>query len=149
MSASKQLLSIPNIVLIVTGVYFLIVAGINQGSPYTVIGAILCFIAVGLSFEKDLFFAAPWRLATAAFSMFVLLVQLASDFTVVKHERNGSRIGFHQRNSLHPGSGSFDLDRQRHDYQRKSRRRGRRAGIEEEEVNIRNLNVQLVSSSSE
>jgi hypothetical protein len=83
MSASKQLLSTPNIVFIVTGIYFLIVAGLDEGSPYTVIGAILCFIAVGLSFEKDLFFAWPWRLATAAFSILVLLVQLGSDFTFV------------------------------------------------------------------
>jgi hypothetical protein len=83
MSASKQLLSIPNIVLLLTGVYFAIVAGLNEGSPYTAIGAILCFIAVGLSFEKELFFAWPWRLATAAFSILVLLVQIAADFTFV------------------------------------------------------------------
>ncbi len=31
---------------------------------------------------RDWFFAWPWRLATAAFSALVLLVQLASDFTV-------------------------------------------------------------------
>jgi len=83
MSTSKQLLSIPNIVLLLTGIYFAIVAGLDEGSPYTAIGAILCFIAVGLSFEKELFFASPWRLATAAFSILVLLVQLAADFTVV------------------------------------------------------------------
>jgi len=82
MSASKELLSIPNIVFLVTGVYFAIVAGLNEGSPYAAIGAILCFVAVGLSFEKDLFFAWPWRLATAAFSVFVLLAQLGDDFTV-------------------------------------------------------------------
>jgi lysylphosphatidylglycerol synthetase-like protein (DUF2156 family) len=82
MSASKELLSIPNIVFLVTGVYFAIVAGLNEGSPYTAIGAVLCFIAVGLSFAKDLFFAAPWRLATTAFSIVVLLAQVAADFTV-------------------------------------------------------------------
>ena len=82
LSASRQLLSVPNIVLIVTGIYFALVAGLREGSPYTAVGAILCFISVGLAFEKDLFFAWPFRLATAAFSIVVLLAQLGSDFTV-------------------------------------------------------------------
>ncbi len=149
MSASKQLLSIPNIVLIVTGVYFLIVAGINQGSPYTVIGAILCFIAVGLSFEKDLFFAAPWRLATAAFSMFVLLVQLASDFTVVNTNATVVASGF--INGI-----LFILDLGVLIWTGKDMTTREKVEEEEEEpeskkkkLNIRNLNVQLVSSSSE
>ena len=82
MSASKDLLNIPNIIFLVTGVYFAIVAADGEGSGYTAVGAILCFVSVGLALEKDWVFSWPWRLATAAFSALVLLVQLASDFTV-------------------------------------------------------------------
>ena len=84
MSASKDLVSIPNIVLIVTGVYFAVVAGLQEGSTYTEIGAIICFIAAGLAFEKDLFITGPWRLGTAAFSIVLFLTQLGSDFTAAK-----------------------------------------------------------------
>ena len=81
MSASKELLTIPNIVFLISGIYFAIVAGLGEGSQYTAVGAILCFIAVGMAFEKDLFFAWPWRLATAAFAIVVLVVQLSNDFS--------------------------------------------------------------------
>jgi hypothetical protein len=82
LSANKELISIPNIIFIVTGLYFLIVGAAGEGSIYTVVGAILCFLSVGMVFVKDLFFAQPWRLATAAFSAFVLLVQTSVAFTV-------------------------------------------------------------------
>ncbi len=82
MSANKELISIPNIVFLVTGLYFVIVAAIGEGSVYTVLGGILCFISAGLAVEKDWFLSAPWRLATAAFSIIILLAQLGTDFTV-------------------------------------------------------------------
>jgi len=63
-------------------VYFAIVGAAGEGSVYTLIGAILCFASFALTFEKDWVFATPWRLATAAFSIAVLVVQVASDLTV-------------------------------------------------------------------
>lgn len=75
-------MTIPNIVFLVTGIYFIIVAAVGQGSAYVAIGGVLCFIAIGLSFMKDSVFTAPWRIATAAFSIVVLLAQLGADFSV-------------------------------------------------------------------
>jgi len=82
LSASKDLLNFPNITFLITGLYFAAVAGIGEGSAYTGVGAILCFIAVGLALEREWPFSWPWRLATAAFSLILLLTQLGSDFTV-------------------------------------------------------------------
>lgn len=82
MSANKELVSIPNLIFIVTGLYFLIVAVIGEGSVLTAIGAVLCFISAGLVLEKDWIIAWPWRLATGAFSITILLAQLGSNFTV-------------------------------------------------------------------
>jgi len=85
MSASnlkEELITIPNLVFLITGVYFAIIAASSEGTVYTAIGAVLCFISVGLVFAQDWSFSGPWRLATAAFSAFVLLVQLAVNFTV-------------------------------------------------------------------
>jgi len=79
---TRELINIPNIVFLVTGIYFAIVAAAGQASIYVAIAAVFCFIAVGLSFMKDWVFSAPWRLATAAFSIVILLAQLGVDFSV-------------------------------------------------------------------
>ncbi len=67
LSANKELISIPNIIFIVTGLYFVIVAAIGEGSVYTAIGALLCFVSAGLVLVKDMVISWPWRLATADF----------------------------------------------------------------------------------
>jgi hypothetical protein len=82
LSAKTNLISFANIVFLVTGIYFAGVAGAGQGSIYTLVGALLCFVSVGLALEKDWFFSEPWRVATAAFSMVILVAQLGADFTV-------------------------------------------------------------------
>ena len=76
-------MSVPNIVFIVTGVYFALVAGLQEGSSYSAIGAVLCFVAAGLAFEKDWFFSAPWRVATVVFCLAVLVNQIASNVVAV------------------------------------------------------------------
>ncbi|MDA4111724.1 MAG: hypothetical protein OK439_04245 [Thaumarchaeota archaeon] len=83
MSASKELVKIPNIIFIVTGIYFALVAGLQEGSTYTAVGAVLCFVAAGLAFEKDWFITAPWRVATAVFCIAVLVTQIAVNATAV------------------------------------------------------------------
>jgi hypothetical protein len=82
MSANKQLMSLANIVFIITGLYFAIVAAAGEGSAYTGIGALLCFVSAGLALKEDWLISAPWRLATSAFSIVLLIAQLAADFTV-------------------------------------------------------------------
>jgi MFS superfamily sulfate permease-like transporter len=81
--ASRELVTVPNIIFIITGVYFALVAGLQQGPPYAAIGAVLCFVAVGLSYEKEWFFSAPWRVAAVVFCTAVLVTQLASNFLAV------------------------------------------------------------------
>lgn len=82
LSGNNRLLSITNIIILVTGIYFAIVAAAGEGSAYTGIGAILCFVSVGLAFREEWIFSGPWRLATTAFSMVLLLAQSWADFTV-------------------------------------------------------------------
>jgi hypothetical protein len=76
---AKDLLSASNIVLIITGIYFAAIAGLHEGSIYSIIGTVLCFVAVGLSAINDSFFTAPWRIATVAFSITVLVAQVISN----------------------------------------------------------------------
>lgn len=60
-------------------VYFLVVAGLGEGSVYTSVGALLCFVAVALAFKKDLLVTPPWRTASAAFALIIFVAQLISN----------------------------------------------------------------------
>ncbi|MDA4131375.1 MAG: hypothetical protein OK457_11445 [Thaumarchaeota archaeon] len=80
MPASKTLLTIPNMMFLITGVYFALVAGLQEGPSLAVVGAILCFVAFGLAYKSEWFFSGPWRVATVVFSLVVLITQLASNF---------------------------------------------------------------------
>ena len=60
---------------LLAGIYFAAVAALGEGSQYSAIGAIVCFIAVGLVLKKDLLITGPWRTATAAFSLVIFIAQ--------------------------------------------------------------------------
>lgn len=79
MSTFKGVLSLSNILFLIAGLVFLVVAALNEGSIYSVFVAIACFIAVGLSFRETLFFASPWRVATAVAVLIVTLWQIIAD----------------------------------------------------------------------
>ncbi len=79
--SARKLLSATNIMFLVAGIYFLTVAGLGEGSVYSAIGTLLCFVAAGLAIRKDLIVAAPFRTATAAFSAVVFLGQIVADTT--------------------------------------------------------------------
>lgn len=64
---------------LLAGIYFVIVAALGEGSQYTAIGAVLCFIAIGLFLKKDLVVTGPWRAATAAFSFVIFAAQVIAN----------------------------------------------------------------------
>lgn len=68
----RDVLTITNIVFLIGGVYFAIVGVLGEATIYSVIPAVLCFIAVALSFRESLYFTGPWRVATAL-SVLILL----------------------------------------------------------------------------
>jgi hypothetical protein len=81
--ASRGLLTFSNIVFVITGVYFALVAALQQGPPYAAVGAVLCFVAAALAYELEWFFAGPWRVATVVFCLAVLVTQLGTNFIAV------------------------------------------------------------------
>jgi cbb3-type cytochrome oxidase subunit 3 len=64
---------------LLAGIYFVAVAALGEGSRYSVIGAVICFVAVGLAIRKDLFVTGPWRAATAAFATVVFAAQIVAN----------------------------------------------------------------------
>jgi hypothetical protein len=78
-ASAKDLLSISNIMFLLTGVYFVVIAALGEGSAYIAIGSVLCFVAVGLCTAGELFVVAPWRIATSAFCVLVLLAQVITN----------------------------------------------------------------------
>lgn len=64
---------------LLAGLYFVIVAGLGEGSEYTALGGVLCFIAVVLEVRKEWFVTGPWRAATAAFASVVFVAQLVAN----------------------------------------------------------------------
>jgi hypothetical protein len=79
--SARQFLSITNIMFVIAGIYFIVVAGLGEGSAYSAIGALFCFVAVVLMVWKDLMVTAPWRTAAAAFSLVLFLGQLVANAT--------------------------------------------------------------------
>jgi len=77
--SAKDFISGTNVMFLLAGIYFALVAGLGEGSVYAIIGAILCFVAVGVTFTKNLFITGPWRAATAAFSLVVFAAQVVAD----------------------------------------------------------------------
>jgi hypothetical protein len=68
----RDALSITNIIFIIGGFYFVIVAALGEATIYSLVPAVLCFISVALSLREGLYFTGPWRVATAV-SVLVLL----------------------------------------------------------------------------
>ncbi len=71
-----------NIVMLLGGIYFATLAGAHEATIYSIIPAILCFVAFGLGIQSKWLLSRPWRTATAAFVIILLVVQLAADFAV-------------------------------------------------------------------
>ena len=74
----KDVLTVTNTVFLIGGVYFAIVGVLGEATIYSVIPAVLCFVAVALSFREKLYFTGPWRVATA---VSVLILLAGQEFT--------------------------------------------------------------------
>jgi hypothetical protein len=79
----KNLVSVTNIALFIGGIYFAALAGLQEATIYTVIPAILCFVAFGLGIQPDWLLSNPWRTATSALVIVLLLFEVATDIAVV------------------------------------------------------------------
>ncbi|HZW58151.1 MAG TPA: hypothetical protein VFF30_17820 [Nitrososphaerales archaeon] len=74
----RSALAPTNIVFILAGIYFLVIAATNEGSPYSAIATVLCFISAGLDIRKEWFFSSPFRIASSVFVLILLASQLIS-----------------------------------------------------------------------
>jgi hypothetical protein len=68
----KDAITITNLVFIIGGIYFVTVAGLGEATIYSLVPAVLCFIAVAISLREGLYFTGPWKVATSV-SVLVLL----------------------------------------------------------------------------
>jgi uncharacterized membrane protein len=64
---------------LIAAIYFIAVAALGEGSAYTVVGAVLCLIAIGLAVGPKLVVASPWRAASAAFCVVIFLAQIMAN----------------------------------------------------------------------
>ena len=76
--SAKNLLTGTNVMFLLATIYFIVVALLGEGSTYSVAGAILCSLAIIVSFWQTII-SGPWRVATASFSLVLFVVQLAAD----------------------------------------------------------------------
>jgi hypothetical protein len=65
-------LTITNIVFLIGGFYFAIVAALGEATIYSFVLVALCFVSFLVSFREGLYFAGPWRVATST-AVLVLL----------------------------------------------------------------------------
>ena len=77
--SAKNFITATNVMFLLAGIYFAAVAVLGEGSLYSLIGAILCFVAVGLEFKKDLLITGPWRAATASYAFVIFAAQLLAN----------------------------------------------------------------------
>ncbi|MGI0078084.1 MAG: hypothetical protein ACRECH_00475 [Nitrososphaerales archaeon] len=78
----RTIVSSPNIVFLLGGVYFAALAGMRESTIYSVIPATLCFVAFGLGIQSEWFLSSPWRTATAVLVVVLLVVQEAANLSV-------------------------------------------------------------------
>lgn len=78
--SAKGVISVSNIMFIIAGLYFILLAALGESSIYGVIATLFCLVSVAVDFKKDLFFSGPWRVATAIFIIVLTSAQLISLF---------------------------------------------------------------------
>ncbi|MGI0091466.1 MAG: hypothetical protein ACREBS_07135 [Nitrososphaerales archaeon] len=74
--SAREAVKPTNIMFVILGIYFAAIPGLAQGSIYSLVGTLLCFIAAALDLRKNLFISKPWRVATSAFVLAMLVAQL-------------------------------------------------------------------------
>jgi hypothetical protein len=77
----RDVASVTNIVFLAGGIYFAAVGATGEATIYSIVPAVLCFVAFGLSFRENLYFAGPWRVATAVSILVLLVGQEISSFS--------------------------------------------------------------------
>ena len=76
----RSVFSDTNIIFLIGGLYFVIAAALGEATIYSVFLAVLCFVSFLLSFREGLYFAGPWRVATATAVVILLAGQEVVSF---------------------------------------------------------------------
>jgi hypothetical protein len=77
----RDFLTVTNLVFLIGGIYFIVLAGLSQAAIYSIVPGILCLVSLALLYREDLFFSTPFTLATAVFVIIVLLAQEYAAFS--------------------------------------------------------------------
>lgn len=77
--SARSAITPTNIMFILAGIFFLVIAATGEGSPYSAIATILCFISAALSLRKEWMFSSPFRVASSVFVLVLLATQLISE----------------------------------------------------------------------
>lgn len=75
----KEIPTFANIMFLVAAIYFIIISALGEGSSYSTVGTVLCIVAVLFSLRKTLYFAAPWRVASASFVLAMFVSQVIAN----------------------------------------------------------------------
>ena len=78
----RSLISATNIAFLLGGVYFTSLAGLHESTVYSVVPALLCFVAFGLGVQTQWFLSGPWRTATAVLVVMLTVVQEAANLSL-------------------------------------------------------------------
>lgn len=77
--SARDLVTFTNLLFIVAGIYFVIVSALGEASTYSLVGTVLCLVAVTLSIRKGIYFVAPWRVATSSFVLSMFVSQIVAN----------------------------------------------------------------------
>lgn len=61
----RNVLTVTNIVFLIGGVYFAIVAGLGEATIYSLFLSVLCFLSVVFAVRQGFYLTGPWRVASA------------------------------------------------------------------------------------
>jgi hypothetical protein len=76
----RNIFSVTNIIFLIGGCYFVIVAALGEATIYSVFLSVLCFLSFLFSFREGLYFAGPWRVATSTAVLILLAGQEVVSF---------------------------------------------------------------------
>lgn len=76
----RSAFTVTNIVFLIGGVYFALVAVLNEATVYTAFLSVLCFVSFIVSLREGLYFAGPWRVASATAVLVLLAGQEVVSF---------------------------------------------------------------------
>jgi hypothetical protein len=72
----RELLTTTDLMFLIAGAYFVILAVLQEASIFTIVPALFCFVAFALGLRKGSIFTGPWRVATSVFALVLFVSQV-------------------------------------------------------------------------